>query len=373
MYEYKTEPFAHQHDIVEKTWDREEYALWWEQGTGKSKPMIDTAARLYEADLIDGVVVIAPNNVQRNWHTDEIPAHLPDRVRRKTHSMVFFTHKRDSKPQQREVEHLIKHHRGLSWLNVSYDCVMTEHGKKTLWNMLRKRRVLYIADESSKIKSPGAAVTKRTVASGKYGKYRRVLCGTPVPNGPFDMYSQIKFLSPDFWTAWELDSFHLFKHYFGIWKTYERKDNGREFTTCVEYKNLGALYDITKYICDRKLKDEVLDLPPKMYKRRYYQLTPAQKKMYKDLASNFFIELPDGTEIFGELAIVRYLRFHQIGCGYIPVPEGEEPHYMIPGKNPRLDLLVDIVTNTHHQMMIWTRFTKDIDLIIEELDQKGVS
>jgi len=36
-YKFKTEPFAHQKTALEKCWDKKEYALFMEMGTGKTK------------------------------------------------------------------------------------------------------------------------------------------------------------------------------------------------------------------------------------------------------------------------------------------------------------------------------------------------
>ena len=79
-YKYKTEPYDHQRAVFEKTRDLEAYALLMEQGTGKTKVIIDTAAYLYGQRKLEALLVIAPNGVHRNWGMNEIPAHMPDRI-----------------------------------------------------------------------------------------------------------------------------------------------------------------------------------------------------------------------------------------------------------------------------------------------------
>ena len=49
-----------------------------EQGTGKTKVIIDNSAYLYANNKINFLVVIAPNGVHRNWINNELPLHLPD-------------------------------------------------------------------------------------------------------------------------------------------------------------------------------------------------------------------------------------------------------------------------------------------------------
>ena len=55
---------------------RKGFALLMEQGTGKTKVIIDTAAYLYENKAIDTMIVICPNGVHRNWVNNEIPIHM---------------------------------------------------------------------------------------------------------------------------------------------------------------------------------------------------------------------------------------------------------------------------------------------------------
>ena len=81
-YKYKTKPYKHQQECLEKCWNKEKFALFMEMGTGKSKVLIDNMAMLYEQDRINFAVVIAPKGVYRNWSDKEIPEHMPDRIKR---------------------------------------------------------------------------------------------------------------------------------------------------------------------------------------------------------------------------------------------------------------------------------------------------
>ena len=78
-YKFKTKPYKHQQECLERSWYKENYALFMEMGTGKSKVLIDNIAMLYEQDRINFAVVIAPKGVYRNWSEIEIPTHMPDR------------------------------------------------------------------------------------------------------------------------------------------------------------------------------------------------------------------------------------------------------------------------------------------------------
>ena len=82
-YKFKTEPYAHQRKALERSWEREYFAYFMEMGTGKSKVLIDNAAMLYNQGSINGMLLIAPKGVYKNWYEDQIPTHLPDYINTK--------------------------------------------------------------------------------------------------------------------------------------------------------------------------------------------------------------------------------------------------------------------------------------------------
>ncbi len=76
-FEFKTVPYDHQTKAFMLSRDKETFALFMEQGTGKTKVILDNAAYLAHLDKIDALVVIAPKGVHENWTINEIPRHFP--------------------------------------------------------------------------------------------------------------------------------------------------------------------------------------------------------------------------------------------------------------------------------------------------------
>ncbi|HHZ94893.1 MAG TPA: ATP-dependent helicase, partial [Flavobacteriales bacterium] len=60
MYQYKTKPYQHQRDALNKGALSKNYAYFMEMGTGKTKVIIDNVAYLYQHKEIKEVIVIAP-------------------------------------------------------------------------------------------------------------------------------------------------------------------------------------------------------------------------------------------------------------------------------------------------------------------------
>ncbi|KKN53715.1 hypothetical protein LCGC14_0599700 [marine sediment metagenome] len=357
-YKYKTKPFDHQHkEFTEHGWDpvRGEF---WEQGTGKTKPIIDSTAFLYEEKEIDGLVVIAPNGVHRNWVSDEMVVHMPDRVMERMKSHVWYS--TDAKYHARAFEETLNHD-GLASLVMSYNAVWTKRGRDAWKAFLKRRRCMYVLDESHRIGSPGAKWTQRIMGSKVAAPFRRVLTGTPIGGKPFRIYTQLKFLDPNVWKQYHISDYTVFKTFFGIWETVHLGEN-RSFPQCVAYKNLGILNHELLKLGSRLLKKDVLDLPPKVYSKRYFKLTPKQRALYTELAEQYEVEAELGA-LTAELAIVRLLRLQQIVCGYLPGSDDDKALVSIDGGNPRLDLVEEICEDLGHQAIIWARFQEDHRLI----------
>lgn len=436
-YQFKTVPFAHQREEWNRSRELEARAIFWEQGTGKSKLTIDTACWLYLLGRIDAVIVVAPNGVHRNWVENEIPDHVPDAIMARSRAFFFQSPRADTKWHKQAVRSLL-HFQGLAWFTISYEAFMTAAGKRAMIDFLDKRRVLYVLDEGHYIKTPGADRTKSILKSAKYADYRRLLTGTPIAQGPFDAWSEIKFLVETYWDQHELSTFTEFKTHFGVFRKvrnyhvksfFNPKTNrwekagpdGALVDTLVGYKNLDQLNELLKPIASRVTKDEVLDLPPKLYTKRYFTMSPEQQKLYRQIRDEYVAwletgataevspagpgllpagpcptcggrreieldgyiypcgdcadaaDLPDGdTPVFAALAITRLLRLQQITRGYLPTDDEQEPVYMIPGPNRLLTAICDDIETRQHKTIVWARFQLDITLIIEELKRRGI-
>ncbi len=370
-YVHKTRPFKHQ-EFRFRFRDEPAWGIFWEQGTGKSKQTLDTAAYHYELGNIDAMLIVAPNGVHWNWVENQIPAHLPDRIPR--HILYYQTSKSGTQWHQRAVKAFFKQDKKqLLILAISYNGFMTKKGKKLVWKFLKKYRCLYVLDEGHFIKSPGAKRTISIVASGRYAPYKRILTGTPIAQGAFDAFSQMKFLDEFFWRKYQLGSYNAFKNYFGVWRkakdVLEESGYDPGFDQLLGYRYLEELKDIMASLSDRITKEDAgLDLPPELYSKRYYEMLPAQQKAYDELRDTYITELEDGAIIEGDLAIVRLLRLQQITCGYAQTDAKEPIRLVDPkGRNPRLQAALDDAEGMSHGAIFWCRFRHDVDQLMEGL------
>ncbi len=355
-YEFKTVPFAHQLRSFEEHREREAWGHLWGMGTGKSKLIIDTASWLHQQGAINGLLIVAPPSVHHQWVADEIPRHMPDATRELADCMVWLTLRAGTLWHQRAFTDLLATHpERLAVLCISYNGFMTKRGKRAVANFLDRRRCLYVLDESWAIKTPGAKRTKSIVASGRYAPFTRILNGTPVPNGPFDIYSQVRFLDEHFWKRRAIPRFHNFKHMFAV---YGKDDEGKDNPFPSYYHQLNILQGWVREISDRVLKEDVLDLPPKLYRRATFELTPEQRRIYNQLKEEFLAELDDGAEVTAPLIIQRLTRFRQITSGFLPTDDGPTHRF---DPNPRLGPLEEWRDGCSVQGIVWANYDQEID------------
>ena len=191
-YEFKTTPFAHQKDVLVSSWDKVNWALFLEMGTGKSKVAIDNAGVLFEAGKIDTLIVLAPKGVYRNWARLEIPAHLPDRIER---DIVVWNPSPKSKEKSALKAFALPHEGDdLRILVMNIEALSTVKGQRYLAAVLKMSKAFLALDESTAIKNPKAKRTKAILKLSPLAKYRRILTRFPVTQSPMDLWSQCHFL-----------------------------------------------------------------------------------------------------------------------------------------------------------------------------------
>ena len=201
-------------------------------------------------------------------------------------------------------------------------------------------------DESIKIKSPKAQQTK--AVKKLPAKYRIALSGYPIANRIIDIWSQVDWVQPGY-----LGTFWSFQD------TYTVRDS---FQSIVSYKNIDELKKKLDPLYIRRLKKDVLDLPPKIYQTKYIELSPKEWKAYKDMKDDMYIQIKNmkEEEIIAKAPtiLIQLLRLSQLTNGFMTDKNlGGIPHWF--GESSKLKVLDDIVDETlasGNKIVIWSRW-----------------
>ena len=157
----KTELYDYQQKIVDKVFEKNDYAvgLFMKMGTGKTVTSLAIFERLWEANAVDKLLVICIKCKIQDWK-DEIE------------SQWKF-------PPQSEV--------------INFESIWRP--KRADWyKKYVDSRTMIIIDESHKIKSGSSKITKYLMSLYKQTKYKLILTGTPQSQEYIDYYPQMRFI-----------------------------------------------------------------------------------------------------------------------------------------------------------------------------------
>ena len=355
-YKFKTEPYEHQLTALGASHNRENFALFMEMGTGKSKVLIDNIAMLYDKGKINAALIVAPKGVYHNWERQELPIHMPAHV---LYQIITWSPV-ETKKQQATLKKLFIHDEDLVIFLMNIEAFSTKKGMRIAEKFLLAHSALMAIDESTTIKSPTASRTKSVLKLRVLAKYRRILTGAPVTKSPLDLYTQCFFLDPD---LLDFSSYYTFKNRYAI--MVDRNVGTHSFKHIMGYQRLDELNGKLNDFSYRVLKEDCLDLPEKVYMKRMITLTPEQKRMYGEMKKFALSEL-EGKKITATSVLAQLVRLHQITCGHLTLDDGDIRTL----KNNRIKELLDILEEMDGKIIIWAVYRHDIKEITNVLSER---
>ena len=347
-YVPKVKLFEHQEKALAISADREAYALLFEMGLGKTAGLIANAGILWAADRLTGVLVVAPKGPHTQWLTEQVPTHFNGEYRCVPWKKKEIT-ERDVRQAKDE----------LVWFAINVDALRTERGKEACKTFLavHKGTSMMILDESHTIKSWTAQRSKAAHEVGKLARYRRIATGTPIAKNIVDAWSQFGFLDPKILGHRYMASFRNRYCVMGGWE-------GKQI---VGQRNTEEFYQLIAPHSYRVTKEEALDLPPKTYITKEYEMGEETKRHYKAIKETLLTSLDNGEILDAKNGAVAMGRLQQIVCGHLPREDGT---IMQIGRE-RIDVMLDIIEQRTGPICVWARFIEDRRVILEALEEAG--
>lgn len=354
---FKTKPLDHQLEALMRCLPQDNYALLMDPGTGKSKVMIDDATCYFLEQQCNAVMVICPNSIKSNWK-EEIEKHS-------SIATDIFVYDPTVKKQYAEwmMERFTD---GLKWAVMSVESFSQGDAYKYAEKFAFVNRAVLYVDESSRIKSHDANRTKAITKLGRAFKRRRIATGTAITKGPQDLYSQYTFMDPDIIGG---SSYYSFRNRYCVMGGYKQKQ-------IIGTQNEEELLQLISPYTYRVSKAECLNLPPKVYQVRRVEPNPAQKLAYKELKKEGYTEFDGSAASFANV-LVRDLRLQQISSGFFPgvklvdgvVFDNSVKLESFPGKNPKIEELLQVVDEIDGKLIVWCRFQREVAMVAEALSK----
>lgn len=415
-YTPSTKPRDHQVEALRRIKSRprtpsaeDVFALLMEYGSGKSKVICDEWGEREEAGDLQDLLVVAGAGSYRNWDLDknerqpsEFHRHLSKDLQDRMLTAAWVSGQ--GVRAKRELEHFLKQRdlRRPRALVVNIEALSTVQLARDMCREFLStpgRRAMMVDDESTNIKSPDAKRTEYVVKMGRDAAARRILTGWVTPNSPMDLYSQFEFLD---WKILGHKSFYTYKNRYGvikktsflpgdeIYSRLERVKNldhwpsGREdlvetavkhgllrrnelVELVVDYRNLEELQGKIGPYSYRVLKDECLDLPPKIYSPIIdVDMTDEQRRIYKELKTYATAKLSATSFVSAQLAITQMLRLQQLLVGHVVDEDGVE--HDVPCNRPRA--LLNLLMDHSGKAIIWVPFQRTLDKVRAVLEKE---
>jgi SNF2 family DNA or RNA helicase len=350
--------WAHQEEAIRRAKFHNNFALFFEAGTGKTRTALHILEDKYlKYGGVQKTLIFAPPVVLSNWAREirkftKIP---PSDV------CILTGHGQKRLDEFRKGKHKI-------YITNYETCLM----KNLFMDFKAWKPTIIICDESHRLKSPQSKRSKLMAELADLSAHKFLLTGTPILNSPMDLFMQFRIM----------DNKVFGKNFFVFRSKYFYDKNG-SMPAHIHFpdwhvlpKTLEEFNKIVHTYGAVAKKDECLDLPPLVRKRIEIPLSPSQEKMYKSMERDF-IAFMDSKVAMADLAITKALRLMQIVTGFVTVEgEGNKPSTVTFKDSPRAEalesVLGQILETSDEKVIVWAVFHENYKTIREVCEKLKV-
>lgn len=301
-FDFKTDPLPHQIEAFNYGMKLDKLLIADEQGLGKTKESIDIAVAR-KKELVKVLIVCGVNSVKYNWEK-EISLHSRERA-------VMI----DGKSMEARALQINNWYKGSAYFGIiNIESLRNEKIQDALYVGIKDGFIgAVIVDEIHKAKNGSSQQGKalRTLKT----PVRIGLSGTPM-NKAEDLWNILT------WLGVEKRSFYSFRNSYCVM-------GGFGGYKVIGYRNLESLNAELNKVMLRRKKDEVLDLPPKVYSTEYVELSKKQQALYKSIREGIIADLENILTSIHPLSCT--LRLRQLTGG------------LFTDDNPKLDRIKDML------------------------------
>jgi SNF2 family DNA or RNA helicase len=352
-FAFKRKPYQHQIEGIEYLLINPEAALLDEMGCGKSFQIACSLALLFQTKEIERALVVAPMSLIKTWQEElKLATEIPFTV-------IGGTNAQRAKQLKSESRIFVTHYEGLR----------LEEDQLSQW--LSQAKSALVFDESQRIKNLEAKTTKAALKVRNSVSRCVIATGTPIANRPLDLFAQYLVMDkgktfgiryPAFKNTFceiDIQKIQVGRRTIRIEKFLGVR-NGEELRTRIQKTSL------------RRLKSEVLDLPPVIYKDFVVELKAEQRNMYMQMRDNLKVEIQSmsSDQVVSEAAniMVRLLRLSQISSNPCLI------HAEYEGSNAKLseldDILDDVFADDTKKVILWSHYVQNVHRLVERYQDK---
>lgn len=367
------EHWLHQLAALKRAEGREYFAYLMEMGTGKTRVITDEWARMVREGECRDLLVVAPAGSYRNWER-ELREFLDEDIAERALIRTWISG--GSRSNMRAITGMLGNRdpaRPRVFLVNVEAFSRVDRAAEAAKEFLSRQHAMMAVDESTVIRNMKSNRTEVVHDLGHSAQFRRIATGLVSPRSPMDLYAQYFFLD---WKILRQRSFYGFRHRYAILKKMpvgqmmRDKRTGalkkREVDVIVGHQNLDELRDLILPHSFRVLKEDCLDLPPKIYQTRTVELTDQQRNMVKQLREEAQAHIAGEDWVYATSLLTRAIRHQQILCGFVEDEQGQGHEV----KSNRISALLDVLSEHDGSAIIWAPFVKSLRQITKKLKEE---
>lgn len=437
-------PFGHQQVAINRYKDMSDIALFFEMGCGKSFTTLQIAQEKFRQGQIKGLLVVAPNDVHRQWF-DELVFGVNkdgDGIMWQELQIDFEAQCVGGRGGQKELYPFDRDDM-FHFVSVNVDTFSQPHKWEEIVFWANSGPYMIAIDEATVIKNPSSKRSQRLlyefndikkkgktiISSVKKCPYRAVLTGTPVTNGPMDLWAIMEFVHPNYFGR----NYYSFKAYYCMftklsvdtahgtrdvdvlltehtWEEIHKCSTYQEayiLTGCSEdtymtirhqdrflgpHKHANELKKLLEPVATFMKLTDCVDMPAVQYMERKVGLSDTQKAVYNSMKKDMLAQYGGYTATALNKLVVN-LRLQQISSGFImgqkAIDDWDLSAYadsldsldnkdLAPNEvvwlgesNPKLDALMRDVAECDKPLLILTRYSAEAAKIFELCEKAG--
>lgn len=307
-----------------------------EQGTGKTPTVIAAFDILVDRNQVDTLLVVSPKSMVAEW-AEEFRRFCGDLYR-----VVVIEGSR----RQRAAALAS----GADVVVINYEATIPL--REDLRLLAARSRVALVVDESFAVKNPDAVRTAAVFELREWCNPCFVLCGTPAPNAPRDLVSQVALA--DFGMTFDGLSQH------------EDPERDREL--------IRAALE-TRSLFTRNLKRDVLpDLPERRFSEVGVEFAPEQRRLYTRALDGLISDLERSDEAGYRRELLSFGERRSALLRLCSHPVGVVPGYSeLPAKVIALDHLLSHHVDGGEKVVVWSFYRATLDVLAERYTRYGVA
>lgn len=325
---------------------RKSFALFMQQGTGKTFVALDVVGHKFEVGDARNLMIVALKSGVPGWRM-HIRRLMPMRCE------IYSMQQLKSSDKVRE-KFLRRRPDRLTILDTNYEQVV--HNLDLLlelpWDMA-------IADESQRMKHRTSLTSKSMHKLADHIPRRAILTGTPVSGNEVHVWSQFRFMN---------------KKVFGEWKDFEKKFLRKAGYMGYERKiRSHKRKEFEKLVHAHSFmitKAEALDLPPEVDQYLYCELTGEAARHYDNIEEDMMTMIEDeGLITTTDMVVTQMLRLQQLTGGWLKTDDGQLKKV----GNHKINVLAEFLNDWKEKLVIFVRFIPELQDIMELCKRYNIS